>query len=298
MDILKFVQMQNARIKEIAMDEEFAHINYAELVPVSTDGGEWASAVALISTEGVGKAEFINGNADDVPIADAVLGGTVAPVHMAAIGYAYGLQEINQARAMGIDLTARKAIAARLAYEEHMQEVALIGSKEKGLLGIFNQANANVTRDTDNTNWANATAAEALVLVNKAIALTGVKGRPTADTVILPYALFEKLAGMISDAGAKTGLQYIAENNIAAATGRKVTILSDLALDTAATGNKPRILAYRRNPDVVELAIPMPHQFLDVFKAGPLRYEVPGIARTAGVHVSRKRDFAYLDSTA
>src|SRR5699024_4700310 len=127
--------------------------------------------------------------------------------------------------------------------------------------------------------------------------LTGKGGRVTADTVILPYSLYTRLASLITTDGAKTGLQYVTENNIVAAQGRSVTVLGDEGLEEAASSSKPRILAYRRNPDVVELSVPMPHQFLEVYKANNLRWEVPGIARTAGVHVVRKRDFAYLDST-
>ena|SRR5699024_133042 len=296
-DILKWLQGQAARIKEQVMDEDFAHINYAELVPVTSEGNPWQQAVAFISTDSVGKAEFINGNADDVPMADVDVGGRIAPVHFAAIGYGYGFDEINSARVMGVDLTTRKASAARLAYEEFMQEIAFSGSREKGLTGLINQPNAGVTRDTDNTDWAAVTPEEALALVNKAIELTGNKGASTADTVILPYELYKRLAGLLMPNGAQTSLDFIAAHNIAAINGRAVEILSLDDLDTAATGNKPRIVAYRRDPNVLELAVPMPHTFLDVHQSGPLRWEVPGVFRTAGVNVVRKRDFAYLDST-
>lgn len=301
-EILNWLQRQNAVIRELAMDEDFADINYAELIPVTTDGDEFAPAVAFISTDAVGQAEFINGNADDVPLADLSIGGSIAPVHMGAIGYGWGFEEINQARRAGIDLGARKAIAARRAYEEFMQETAMVGSAEKRITGLVNQvatgANATVTRGTDGTNWTTVTAQEALALVNKAIALTGVEGRPTADTVLLPYSLYLALASLVVDGGAMTGLEFVSRMNISAAQGRAVEILSVDGLETAAPSSKPRIIAYRRAPDVVELFLPMPHRFLDVYAAGPLRFEVPGVFRLAGVNVVRKRDFAYLDSTA
>jgi len=297
-EVLKWLQGQAARIKEQVMDEEFAHINYAELVPVTSEGNPWQQAVAFVSTDSVGKAEFINGNADDVPLADVNVGGRIAPVHFAAIGYGYGYDEINSARVMGIDLSTRKASAARLACEEFTQELAFSGSREKGLTGLINQPSASVTRDTDNTDWSAVTAEEALALVNKAISLTGNKGAPTADTVILPYSLYERLAGLLMPNGAQTALDFITTNNIAASRGRRVEVLSLDELDTAASGNKPRIVAYRRDPNVLELAVPMPHMFLDVHHAAALRWEVPGVFRTAGVNVVRKRDFAYLDNTA
>lgn len=297
LDVLKWLQSQAARIKEQVMDEDFAHINYAELVPVTSEGNPWQQAIAFVSTDSVGKAEFINGNADDVPLADVNVGGRIAPVHFAAIGYGYSYDEINSARVMGIDLSTRKASAARLAYEEFMQELAFSGSREKGLTGLINQPNAGVTRDTDGTDWSAVTPEEALALVNKAIALTGNKGTPTADTVILPYGLYERLAGLLMPNGAETALDFITKHNIVTRHGRAVEILSLDGLDTAATGGKPRIVAYRRDPNVVELAIPLPHTFLDVHHAAALRWEIPGVFRTAGVNIVRKRDFAYLDNT-
>lgn len=296
--VKRWLESQTLRIKEIAMDEEFAHINYSELVPVTTEGSPFATAVAFASTNAVGKAEFINGNADDVPLADVNLQGAIAPVHFGAIGYGYGYDEIGTAQAGGLDLSARKATAARLAYEEFMQDVAFIGSKEKGIKGLFNQPNANVSRGFDNSTWANVDAAAALALVNKAIALTGVQGRPTADTVILPYTLYTKLSSLIMADGRMTALEFITQFNIAATQGRAVKILADAGLESVAAGNKARIVAYRRAPDVVELSLPMPHQFLGVHQAGPLRWEVPGVFRLAGVNVVRSRDFGYLDNTA
>src|SRR5699024_11943457 len=119
------------------------------------------------------------------------------------------------------------------------------------------------------------------------------------QTCALPisYELYKRLAGLLMPNGAQTSLDFIAAHNIAAINGRAVEILSLDDLDTAATGNKPRIVAYRRDPNVLELAVPMPHTFLDVHQSGPLRWEVPGVFRTAGVNVVRKRDFAYRDST-
>src|SRR5699024_2584583 len=139
-EVLKWLQGQAARIKEQVMDEEFAHINYAELVPVTSEGNPWQQAVAFVSTDSVGKAEFINGNADDVPLADVNVGGRIAPVHFAAIGYGYGYDEINSARVMGIDLSTRKASAARLACEKFTQELAFSDSRANSMTVLSIQA--------------------------------------------------------------------------------------------------------------------------------------------------------------
>jgi hypothetical protein len=66
-------------------------------------------------------------------------------------------------------------------------------------------------------------------------------------------------------------------------------------LDTAGAGGTARMVAYRRDPNVVKLHIPMPHRFLPVWQSGPIRWEVPGIFRLGGTDVRRPKEMLYVD---
>src|SRR5699024_4649060 len=153
-DYGKFLARQTAIINEAAFDATFPYINYQDLVPVDTSGNQFAGSVAFVSADGVGNAAFINGNADDVPLADLDRNVTLAPVQFGAIGYAYGYDELGRAQAAGENLTAKKAIAARKAYEEFMQTRAMSGNTEKGMSGLTNQSGITATKAS--ATWATA----------------------------------------------------------------------------------------------------------------------------------------------
>src|SRR5699024_9825741 len=163
-DYGKFLARQTAIINEAAFDATFPYINYQDLVPVDTSGNQFAGSVAFVSADGVGNADFINGNADDVPLADLDRSVTLAPVQFGAIGYAYGYDELGRAQAAGENLTAKKAIAARKAYEEFMQNLAFSGNTEKGMKGLLNQS--GITPTVVTTKWVSLTLEKAMGYIN------------------------------------------------------------------------------------------------------------------------------------
>src|SRR5699024_11051009 len=89
-----WLRSQQTQLEAVALNSEFPEIQYKQLVPVVTGGNEFAGAVSFYSGTAVGQAEFINGNADDIPLADIDSNARVQPVYMAAIGYAYGSDEV------------------------------------------------------------------------------------------------------------------------------------------------------------------------------------------------------------
>ena len=56
-----------------------------------------------------------------------------------------------------------------------------------------------------------------------------------------------------------------------------------------------RMVAYRRDPSVLKLHIPMPHRFLPVFQPNPLRFEIPGVFRLGGLDIRRPKEVRYGD---
>jgi hypothetical protein len=55
------------------------------------------------------------------------------------------------------------------------------------------------------------------------------------------------------------------------------------------------MVAYRRDPSVVKMYMPMPFRFLPVWQTGPIIFEVPGIFRLGGVDVRRPKAMRYVD---
>ena len=55
------------------------------------------------------------------------------------------------------------------------------------------------------------------------------------------------------------------------------------------------MVAYRRDPTVVKMHLPMPYRFLKPWQVGPIIWEVPGIFRFGGVDFRRPGAARYMD---
>ncbi|MFU2518206.1 DUF2184 domain-containing protein [Pseudomonas aeruginosa] len=295
---LGFVVSQTTYIERQVNEIVYPDIQYPQLIPVDTSAPEWIKTVTYYSSDKVGKADWINGNADDIPLASTERSKFETNVHMAGIGYGYGLEEISQAQMLGINLTADDAIAARRAYEEMVDRVALLGDSSKGFSGLF--AYPGVTAGSAVTgNWATATADQILADVNTALILQaqGTLFTSFSNSLLLPYSKFLLVATRkVNENGLESILTYLQKNNVyTATTGQPLMIRGLNGLDTTGAGGTARMISYRRDPSVLKMHIPMPHRFLPVYQAGPIRWEVPGIFRLGGVDIRRPAEVRYTD---
>ncbi|KAA8712939.1 DUF2184 domain-containing protein [Pseudomonas cannabina] len=295
---LGFVTSQTSYIERQVNEVVYPDIQYPGLIPVDTSAPEWIKSVTYYSSDKIGKADWINGNSDDIPLASTERSRFETSVHMAGIGYGYGLEEISQAQIMGIALTADDANAARRAYEEMVDRVALAGDASKGFSGLFSFP--GVTAGSAVTgNWSTASADQILADVNTSLTVQAAGTMFTAfsDTLLLPYSKFLLLATRkVNDQGLESILTYLQKNNVyTATTGRPLLLKGLNGLDAAGAGNTARMISYRRDPSVLKMHIPMPHRFLPVYQAGPIRWEVPGIFRLGGVDIRRPAEVRYTD---
>lgn len=295
---LGFVTSQTSYIERQVNEIQYPDIQYPQLVPVDTSANPWAKTVTYYSADKYGKADWINGNADDIPMAGTEMARNETAVYTAGIGYGYGLEEISQAQMLGINLPAQDALAARRAYEEMVDRVAIYGDTSKGFYGLINAP--SVTAGTAVTgNWDTATPAQILADINSELIgqYNATLNTAMADTLLLPYGRWLLLTTrMVSDLATETLFSWITRNNAyTAATGQPLKIRAIRGLDTAGAGGTARMVAYRRDPSVVKIHIPMVHRFLPAFQAGPIRWEVPGIFRLGGVDIRQPLLFSYTD---
>ena len=288
-----FAQSQQAIIERETFDpaRDMADIVYPQYVPV-VGGNPLAEAVTFISTKRAGAADFINANADDVPLVGANADANTKPVFTAAIGYAWGWEELRQASAMGWQLQADKAITARRAYEEMMQRLVFDGDSKRGLVGLNAAPGATKVTTGFTGDWSDNASITAKEIAKDLLTLirgTGKGEEPTANRIVLPADEYTTAQVTFFGDSSQTALSLVASQY----PGVQVT--SRVALETAGTGSKRRYLAYRFDPTSLAFYLPMPLQFLPVYQAGPLRFEVPGVFRVAGLNVKRSTDFAYAD---
>ena len=293
-----FVVSQTSHIEAGVYEIQYPDIQYPGLVPVDTSANPLAKSVTYFSSDKFGKAAWINGNSDDVPMAGSESSKHETAVYSAGIGYGYGWEEIQQAQMLGVNLSSDDAVAARRAYEEMVDEVALVGDSAKGFQGLFNNSSVTASNAT-NGDWGTATPDEMLADINDALIAvqTGTNTVVMADTLLLPFSKFNLLSSTRLTDTAMTILEFLRQNNVyTATTGQPLTIRAMRGLDTAGAASATRMVAYRRSPDVLKMHIPMPHRFMPAYQAGPLRYEVPGVFRIGGLDIRQPKAVVYSDA--
>lgn len=302
--VLGFVRSQTTHVEPQAYAIQYPDIQYPGLIPVDTSASEFATSVTYTSSDRFGKADWINGNADDIPKAGTTRAQFETPVYTAGIGYGWGWEEIGRARMLGINLTADDALAARRAAEEMIDRVALTGDSSKGFQGLFNSS-AVTPVAAPKGDWGtilsagSATSDEIVADMNAAIVniFNGTNTVALADRLLLPWSKFQLISTKrMSTQNDSTILQYFMANNVyTAMTGRQLTIRGMRGLDTAGVSGVPRLIAYRYSPQVLKLHIPMPHRFLPVYQSGPLRWDVPGVMRLGGLDIRLPKEVVYID---
>ena len=298
---LGFVVSQIATIEPTVYAIKYPDLRYRGIIPIEAGGNPWAKTVTYYSMDGAGKARWVADRASDIPVVGLQMDKGETTVQLAGIGYDYGIEEVNQARMLGIPLEATKAQLARRISEEMIDRVALEGDSLKGFSGLFNYAGVTAATAPNGAAasplWANKTADEMAADINLILSgvASGTSYTSVADTILLPL---DRLAAMQSKrltGISMTALDFVRTSNIyTAQTGQPLTIRGMRGLETAGAGGTARIIAYRNSPDVLKMYVPMPLRFLDVQVQG-LRYVVPGIFRLGGLDVRLPKEVRYLD---
>lgn len=293
---LSFVQRQKTHIETLVNKTVYPEIQYPALIPVDTSAHPFAKSVTYYSSDQFGKADWINGNSNDIPLAGSEMAQHETQVYTAGIGYAYGYEEINQAQMMGVNLQADDAMAARRAYEEMVDNVALTGDATKGFEGLIDYTGVTAA-DAVTGTWSTATEDQIMGDINAAIlgVATDTAYTSVANTILMPFPQMNLVLTRRLSGTATTVYDYLRQSNTyTMMTGQPLTIRGVRGLETAGAASAARMVAYRRDPQVLKLHIPMPHRFLTV-QQNVLNFIVPGVFRLGGLDIRRPKEVRYID---
>lgn len=283
---LGFVVAQQSHIESEVLKKPYPAFRYAEFVPVDTSANPFAASVTFFTADMTGKAKFMNGKGDDMPLANIMGEKFEQTVSDAGIGYEFSITEIGQAQMLGRNLGTEGAEAARMAYEALVDEVALPGVT--GIEGLFNMT--GVTSVAAAATFSGGTVDQILAAFNDNITAiwTASKGMELADTVILPLTQFGLISTKRIDATSETTvLDYIQRKNVyTAQTGRPLNIAASIHLTN-------KMVIYRKSPEVLKLHMPMPLRFLPPQLIN-LAVRVPGMFRFAPVSIRRPGAVRYV----
>lgn len=300
-----FLISQITHIEKSVYTVKYPEIRYPGLIPIDTSAAPWTPSVTYFSTDGAGQAAWFAGGAQDMQHADVNYNKFETSVRMAGIGYRYDIEELSQGAMLGRNLTDDKARYARLAAEKFIDQSALFGDTKVGFQGLLN--NSTVTTSTapatgtgSATFWSTKTPDQILSDFNGLLTgvWTGSNTVEMCDTVLLGLTVWSYIATTrLHNLSEKTILDWLLDKNVyTAETGQRLTVKAIRGLDTAGSGSTSRLVAYRRDPTVVKMHLPMPYRFLPTpWHVGPMLWEVPGIFRFGGVDIRRPGAFRYMD---
>lgn len=298
---LGFVITQQSYIEPGVNMRVYPDVQYPGLVPVDTSAHPFTTSVTYFSGDMFGRADWINGNSDDIPLAGTERSKFETPVYTAGIGYGYGWEEIGRAQMFGMNLPADDAQAARRAYMEMVDRIAVTtGDTLKGFSPLINHSAITPT-NVPNGAWMTSGTTDADIIqdFNYGLRLSwsGTLYTSIADTVLLPNLHLDYLNSRVLANTAQTLLSFLKANNTYTnQTGRPLMIRGVRGLETRGVSATARMVTYRRSDEVLKLHMPMPHRFLQAQPQGAgLRIVVPGVFRIGGLDIRRPAEVKYND---
>jgi hypothetical protein len=285
-----FFQRQLEHIKARSYDVRYAELKARMLFPVSNEGGAGVTSITYRTYDQAGAAKIINAYADDLPRADVAGKETTIPVRSVGISYGYNLDEIQSSQLTGSSLDQRRANAARRSNEQVVNDVAFFGDAASGLPGLFSNPNIPIGSVVDHgsgTEWVNKSPDEILFDINDLFAdiFETTKMVEQGNTLLLPAAQWSYIMSTPRAANSDTSIaQYVAANS------PYITSIDDIIpINECAAANNPdfttdAMVAYDRNPDKLQLEIPVELEMLPVQQKN-LEFVVPGRSRLGGLNI-------------
>lgn len=303
-----FVTAQGRNMEAAIYSRRYPTFNYAEHVPVVTEGAPWAIGTQFRLKDHSGQAKIISGKAADMPFGKSTHSLASHDFVMVGAGWEYSDEEINQGVLYGINVDSDDAMGAADDVERLLYGMAITGNSEVNWTGLTNDANvqkfdADTTGTSSSTFWSAKTVDNILADFNAGLEAVRTNSNEVewADSVRLPPAAFRLIATkrLGTDGSMGTLLDYVRQNNIyTAETGLPLDIrpLRDLA--TASPDGGGRMVVYRRDEQVLKFHLPMPRRVLPVYRAGLMHYQQGVIARTGGTEIRLPGAMAYVDEIA
>lgn len=301
-----WVVSQTQNIETEVYTTKYPEANYAEFIPVVTEGNPWASGTTFYSQDIVGRTDWIGNDASDLPYTELLRDTGSRSYYARGNGYKWNMMEVNRARMlpMGGNLTAEKAEGTRKIAERALFDIAISGDDEKGWKGLINYTGVTAGDVAANgtgsvTWWAAKTPDQIIADIATNFNAIGIatKWIEIPDTLAVPpEVLMDISVRRISSGGdgAMTILDFI-QTTFSKAYKVNFQIKALRQLTTADPGGDGRAIIYRRAKDVIRFHLPRPYMFEPVFQKDSFTFEQLGIFITGGTEIRLIKAIIYMD---
>lgn len=290
-----FFERELAHIRPQTYDVKYPDVKFRQLLPIDYSVDAGADSIVYQQFDEVAQARIIASYADDLPVAEVKGKEFSSLIKGIGIAFHYSMQEIRAAAKAGRALTPKKAIAARGAIERLLERIAAIGDTATGLKGLLNQPSAltyTVPSGVGGVTWALKTPDEILADLNGIVQyiVDQTNEVESPDTIVMPPGQLGLIRTLrLNDLSETTVLEYFLSKN-----GRVKNVESWSRCDAAGANATDRMCAYSRNPEKLQMVIPLEFTQHPPQPVG-LKFEVPTEARTGGVTCEYQMSIAYGD---
>lgn len=291
-DGLAFYLSQLSNTEAKIYEAKYRNIVYQDFVPVDTSQPEWVDEVTYISYDAVTMGKFIGSNGDDLPQSDINAAKSTIKVFYGGNSYSYSLDELRKSQQLRIPLDVTKGRMTFRGFQEHAQRVAFAGDADRGVTGLFNNANVAVSNAV--IDFSTATGQECVSYLNELLRSVNENSAEVhlPNMLAIPSSDFNIISERrMADGTDTTILEFLRENNLyTAVTNQPLTIMRNLELETAGAGGVKRYMAYEMNDDNLVMHMPMPWRSLAPqpknlsikvpceYKFGGVEFRYPGCA--------------------
>jgi len=266
-------------VKARSYDIEYADLMARQLFPVSSEAGAYAQVITWTQYDRVGMSQIISSYAKDLPRADITGEQISSPVRAHGLSFAYTVDEIMTAQAVGKNLEQRRVNAVTRGSEETIDNIAWYGDSATGLPGFLSNPNIPIGPVAPGagggTTWASKTPAEILADINNLFgtmyAVTLKKEKATR--LLLPVLQWNYIMSTPRSENSDTTIAaYVVANSPWLSSLDDIMAINEM--DGAGTGGADMMAIYTPDPDKLTLEIPLELQFLPAQEIG-LTFEVP-----------------------
>lgn len=241
-------------VKRTVYETKYPQLMARQIIPLATEQAPaGAEQISTILWNGVGQAGLVSNYGQDLPRVDANMGEDISPVKTLGEAYGYTVLDLARAAMTGMPLNAEKAKRAVRGFEQSIDDIAALGDTDTGLPGLLN--NANVPIDAATGAWSGLTAPQILADIARLVTnmFTATSAAEQPDELVLPMSSYA-LVGQTpySTLNGQTILATFMANNPFI---KRVSFW--YKLDTAGAGGVKRVMALRKDPEVLTLEIPL-----------------------------------------
>jgi len=281
-----FFERQLESVESKFYEKKLRELKFRTQLPVSNRDGPGAQTITYYFYTKFGAAKIIANLMDDLPRVDVAATRHTANVRVIGDAFGFSTQEIRNAQFAGVPLEAQRASAARRAINEEMNRIAWNGDSTHGLMGVLNNPNVPDVQVTTAAGggfsrvWgADKTAQEIADDIGDRV----IQMRNDTREVHSPTHLLLPIdkANLIRTTPMSATIPNI---TIADWVRDKFELEIDTTFELAGsgTGDSNQGLLYEKDPEVLELRIPMEMQTLPP-QPRNLDFHVPAEAEIAGV---------------